>query len=206
MSVEAGRENLMSSIALQASSKIRTFPIQTYRHTENVALPFSKLGSRKHARCGQPWYRFASDRKVLPKLIREGVLVAARPIDKLILCYNADAGKISALFGSARKMFALGGCRLVALTHNLAGERHDWAASKSSYHVPIEYAYKDELGGDLGTLVRERLPAVVAVCGREYLLLLDSKDVAGLGGTVAALNGEIRTRATRQGLAFPSPR
>jgi hypothetical protein len=134
------------------------------------------------------------------------VFVAARPIDKLILCFNADRGKISALFDSARKMLALGGCRLGSLTHNLAGERRDWAASKASYNVPIEYAYKDELGGDLGTLVRDRLPSVVAVCGRDYLLLLEAKDVAGLGGTVAALNGEIRTRASRQGLAFPGSR
>jgi hypothetical protein len=132
--------------------------------------------------------------------------VAARPIDKLILCFNADAGKVSAFFDSARKMLALGACKLSSLTHNLAGERRDWAASKSSYNVPIEYAYKDELGGDLGTLVRDKLPSVVAVCGRDYLLLLDAKDVTGLGGTVAALNGEIRARATRQGLAFPGPR
>jgi hypothetical protein len=132
--------------------------------------------------------------------------VSARTIEKLILCYNADAGKVSALFGSARKMFALGGCKLTALTHNLAGERHDWVASKNTYNVPIEYTHRDELGGDLGMLVRDRLPAVVAVCAREYLLLLDAKDVAGLGGTVAALNGEIRARATRQGLVFPGYR
>jgi hypothetical protein len=130
----------------------------------------------------------------------------ARTIEKLILCYKADAGKMSALFDSARKMFALGGCQLCTLTHGIAGEKRDWAASKDTYNVPIEYAHKDELAGDLGSLVRDRLPAVVAVCGRDYLLLLDSKNIAALGGTVAALNGEIRSSATRQGLAFPGPR
>jgi hypothetical protein len=134
------------------------------------------------------------------------VLVANRPVDRLILCYNADAGKLSALFDSARKMFALGGCSLCSLTHGLAGEKHDWSASKASYCVPIEYAHRDELAGDLGTLVRDRLPAVVAVTGKEYVLLLDRADVAKLGGTVAALNGEIRVRATRAGLEFPSGR
>jgi hypothetical protein len=134
---------------------------------------------------------------------REGDVVARR-IDKLILCFKTDSGKVNALVGSARKMFAVGGCRLSALTHSLAGERRDWSASKESYHVPIEYSHRDELAGDLGDLVRERLPAVVAVCERDYLLLLDGKDVAALNGTVAALNGEIRTRATKLGLAFPT--
>jgi len=132
------------------------------------------------------------------------VVTVARTIDRLILCYKADSGKVSALFDSARKMFALGGCQLCTLTHGVAGEKRDWSASKASYHVPIEYTHRDELAGDLGDLVRDKLPAVVAVCEREYLLLLDDKAIHALNGTVAALNGEIRSRANRLGLAFPT--
>ena len=48
-----------------------------------------------------------------------------RPIDELILVYNADSGLVAALVDSARKMLTLQGCMLCATPHEVAGERQE---------------------------------------------------------------------------------
>ncbi len=50
----------------------------------------------------------------------------AQRIRRLILIYNADAGKLSALVDSARKVLKLNGCALCSITHGLAGEKDEW--------------------------------------------------------------------------------
>lgn len=125
-----------------------------------------------------------------------------RPIDELILIYNADAGLVSAFVDSARKLFKLNGCTLCALTHGLAGERAEWQDCKAAFGVPIRYYHRDDVPPTLRDVAGGSLPAVVARVADEHRLLLGPDSLARCNGKVSDLRGRLRHAAKLEGLAL----
>ena len=118
----------------------------------------------------------------------------ARPIDRLIFVFDADAGRWSAFLDSARKALALKGCSLCALTHGLAGEKPEWRAAKGALGLPVSYVHRDELAGPIAEVARGRLPCVVAERGRAIDLLVTPEELEACGGSLDAFKRLLENR------------
>lgn len=132
--------------------------------------------------------------------------MAARPIDELILIFNATSGTAGAIVDSAKKLFRIKGCTLCSITHGLAGERPEWQECKVALGVPIRYYHRDDLPPELGHLAGTRLPCILARTGREYVLLLEPEALERCNGKVPDLRGRLRHRAALEGLALGDER
>ena len=126
--------------------------------------------------------------------------MSIRPIDELILIYNAKSGLTGAFVDSAKKLFQLKGCTLCSITHGLAGERPDWQDCKAALGVPITYYHRDDRPAQLAHLTAADLPCILARSGEDYIKLLDPDALARCNGKVADLRGRLRHRATLEGL------
>lgn len=127
--------------------------------------------------------------------------MATRTIERLILIFDANSGRWSALVDSAKKALQLNACSLCTITHGLAGEKAAWRECKAGLNVPVDYLHRDELGGGMAEV--GRLPCVVAEVGGERVVLVTPDTLSACGGEVDALDAELRASAARHGLAFP---
>ncbi len=132
--------------------------------------------------------------------------MAPRPIDELVLIFNAKSGLASAIADSARKLFRIKGCTLCSITHGVAGERAEWQECKAAFGVPIRYYHRDDLPDDLRQIAESPLPCILARTGSEYVLLLDPAALDRCNGKVADLRGRLRHRANLEGLLLDEGR
>ncbi len=125
-------------------------------------------------------------------------------IRRLILIYNADAGKLAALVDSARKVLRLNGCALCSITHGLAGEKDEWRSCRTEIGVPIDYLHRDEIFGPMKQLVGGTLPCVVAetISGPQVLLTPDVLERCR--GSVDDFKGRLQTHAAMRDLELPA--
>jgi hypothetical protein len=65
---------------------------------------------------------------------------------KLIFVYNAESGKLNALFDIAHKIIKpeTYQCSLCALTHDALSEKKAWSEFKASTKLELEFLHKDE--------------------------------------------------------------
>ncbi len=128
---------------------------------------------------------------------------ARRPIERLILVYGADSGRLNALVDSARKLLRIKGCSLCAITHGLAGERSEWSECREAFGVPVETYHRDEMPDDVAALVGAALPAVLAADGDGLQLLMGPEVLDRLHGDIADFRGRLVTHAAMKGLSLP---
>ena len=128
-----------------------------------------------------------------------------RPIDKLIFVFAADSGSLNALLDSAKKLFRIKNCTLCSLTHGLAGEKSEWRECRDELGVPVEYLHRDELAGELKSLVASSLPCVVADSRGELIVLLKPDVLERCQGSVADFKGRLRYFAASHGLEIRDP-
>jgi hypothetical protein len=126
-----------------------------------------------------------------------------RKIDRLIFVFNAGSGSINAFLDSARKLLQIKGCTLCTITHGLAGEKSEWKECKEEIGVPVDYVHKDEIGPELGRVVGDQLPCVVAEAGGELILLLTPDVLDRCKGSVADLKGRLTVFSSMKGLELP---
>ncbi|HEV3456349.1 MAG TPA: hypothetical protein VHG32_07300 [Thermoanaerobaculia bacterium] len=124
-------------------------------------------------------------------------------VDRLIFVYNADAGLLSALLDSARKVLQIKGCTLCAITHGLAGERSDWSECKAELGVPVDYLHRDEVTPELRQLIGDQLPCVVGQAKDELITLLTPAVLDRCKGSVADFKGRLQYHASLHGLVLP---
>ncbi len=124
-------------------------------------------------------------------------------IRRLILIYNADAGKLAALVDSARKILRLNGCALCSITHGLAGEKSEWRSCRAEIGVPIDYLHRDEIFGPMKQLVGETLPCVVAETVGGPRVLLTPDVLERCRGSVDDFKGRLQTHAAMRDLELP---
>lgn len=127
-----------------------------------------------------------------------------RQVQRLILVYNADAGRLSALVDSARKLLQLNGCTLCSITHGLAGEKSTWRDCRDELGVPIDYLHRDELFGPVKQLVAGQLPCVVAETDAGPEVLLTPDVLERCRGSVSDFRGRLLTHAAMRDLEIPS--
>ncbi len=65
---------------------------------------------------------------------------------KLIFVYNAESGKLNALFDIAHKIIKpeTYQCSLCAITHGALSEKKAWSEFKASTKLELEFLHKDE--------------------------------------------------------------
>jgi hypothetical protein len=125
-------------------------------------------------------------------------------IDRLLLVYDADAGRLAAVLDSARKLFALDACELCTITHGLTGERPSWSACKNDLGVPVAGLHRDELSGELLTATAGRLPCVVAETPAGPRVLVERADFGACHRDPRELAALIRQRARTERLLLPA--
>jgi len=130
-------------------------------------------------------------------------MTATPTIDRLVLVYNADSGKWSAIVDSAKKLLTVNGCALCAITHGLTGEKDEWKTCRDEIGVPIDYLHRNELDNETRYLLGEDLPAVIALHGGESTVLLTPEALERCKGSVADFRGRLLAYASMRGLAFP---
>lgn len=124
-------------------------------------------------------------------------------IDRLILVYNADSGALASFVDSAKKLLMINGCSLCSITHGLTGERSEWRHCKEELGVPVDSVHRDEVDHELGTVVGDRLPCIVAVHGDERTVLLGPDVLQRCRGSVADLKGRLNYFASMNRLELP---
>ena len=123
-----------------------------------------------------------------------------KQIQRLILVYDADTGRLNALVDSARKVFRLNGCALCGITHGLAGEKSEWKDCRDELGVPVDYRHRDELFGELKELVEGQLPCVVAETDDGPRVLLTPQVLERCKGSVNDFKGRLLTYAAMHDL------
>lgn len=126
-----------------------------------------------------------------------------RTVDRLILIFDADSGKVSAFFDSLRKALALPSCSLCALTHGLAGEKPEWVDAKRRLAIEVQYLHRDELSGDIRLVATGRLPCILGASGADVVMLVEPKDILACDGSIRALEEKILGRAAEFGFTMP---
>lgn len=128
----------------------------------------------------------------------------AQTVRRLILIFDADAGALSALVDSTKKLLHVKGCALCATTHGLFGERSEWKQCKEELGVRIDSLHRDELFGRMKDVVAERLPSVVAETMDGTLhMLLDPGVLDRTRGDVADFRARLAHHASIRGLRIP---
>jgi hypothetical protein len=126
-----------------------------------------------------------------------------RRIDRLLFVFNADTGSFNAFLDSARKLLRLNGCTLCSITHGLAGEKSEWRECKEEIGVPVDYIHRDEISGELRSVVGDQLPCIVAQTGSDLVLLLTPDVLDRCQGSVADLKGRLSYFASVNRLELP---
>lgn len=95
---------------------------------------------------------------------------------KLIFVYNAEGGKLNALFDIAHKIIKpeTYQCSLCALTHDAFSEKKAWSDFKASTKLEMEFLHKDEFEKQYGQayeypVILEKSDPLRAVIGSEEI-------------------------------------
>ena len=115
-----------------------------------------------------------------------------RKVNRLILIYDANSGKIGAFLDSTKKLLMIGGCALCTITHGILGEKTEWKECKEELGVSIAYYHKDEIPEYLQEMVNGHLPCILAQAGGKALMLLEPEVLTRCRGNVDDLKGRIR--------------
>ncbi len=123
-------------------------------------------------------------------------------IDRLILVFDADSGKLGTFVDSMKKVLMLKGCALCAITHGVAGEKRKWKSCRASIGVPVDYLHRDELSPALREIVGEALPCVIAVVQSDHVVLLERDVLERCHGNVNDFKGRLAYHASVRQLSL----
>jgi hypothetical protein len=126
-----------------------------------------------------------------------------RRIERLLFVFSADSGSFNAFLDSAKKVLRIKGCTLCTITHGLAGEKSEWRECKEEIGVPVDYIHRDEISGELRSVVGDQLPCIVAQAGNDLILLLAPDVLERCQGSVADLKGRLAYFASINRLELP---
>lgn len=114
--------------------------------------------------------------------------------------YDADGtlrGELTYWFGAR---LGRRHCALCDITHGSVRERKDWRQCRDELGVAFDTVHRDEASSDVMAVVRDNLPAVVAVTTEGATPLLGPKELANCQGSPTSMVHALREAADRQRL------
>ena len=119
---------------------------------------------------------------------------------RLVGVYDADGtlrGELAYWFGAR---LGRRHCALCDITHGSLRERKDWRECRGSLGVAFDTVHRDEASADVLAVVRDDLPAVVAVTSEGVTPLLGPRELEACAGSPTSMVEELRRAADRRGL------
>lgn len=98
-------------------------------------------------------------------------------ITELIFVYNADSGKVNAIFDIAHKIISpkTYNCSLCSLTHGIMSENQQWRDFKNSTNTKMTFLHKDEFESKYKT--QYEYPVVLAMNNDEIDIFLAASEI-----------------------------
>lgn len=126
-----------------------------------------------------------------------------KTIQLLVLIYNANSGKWSAVLDSAQKILKIEDCTLCAITHGVLGEKTQWKECRAELGVHVQAYHKDAVPENLKPIVGDNFPCILAQYGEETILLLTPEEMKECKGGITDLKSRIYRQAAVNGWKFP---
>lgn len=122
---------------------------------------------------------------------------------RLIFIYKADAGLLSALWDSARKLArSPQACDLCTITHGLLAERRAWKKLSESLGVHTVYYHRDEVPPPIQAFLGQKgleLPIVLLEEKSGYEVAAGSRALKECRGDPQCLKGKLEKVLGRRG-------
>lgn len=128
-----------------------------------------------------------------PKVERTEIL-------RLVGVYDADGslrGEMAYWFGAR---LGRRHCALCDITHGSVRERKDWRHVRGAMGVTFDTVHRDEASADVMAVVRDNLPAVVALTSEGVRQLLGPRELESCQGSPISMVEALRDAADRQRL------
>ncbi|MBA3246280.1 MAG: hypothetical protein H0T61_14065 [Actinobacteria bacterium] len=127
----------------------------------------------------------------------------SRSVDRLSLVYDARGGVVGELAYAIGRARGIRHCALCGLTHGRVRERPAWRAFRASLPVPVRAFHRTTALTTLRLRAGGAAPAVVAHAGNDAVLLLDPKQLEGIGGDLEAFGSALETARLAAALDWP---
>lgn len=105
---------------------------------------------------------------------------------KIIFVYNADSGKINALFDIGHKILRPDtySCNLCSLTHGVFSEKEEWRKYREATQHKLEFLHKDEFEEKYGENKDYTYPVILKTDedAKNLEVLLSTEEINGLSG------------------------
>ena len=114
---------------------------------------------------------------------------------KLLFVYNANSGKLNALFDAGHKLFSPSTykCGLCALTYNTFTENTVWKTYRKESNIDMKFYHKDEFEATFPN-VKMIYPTILKLEGNQLTTVLNSdvlNEIKGVEGLIEKLKASL---------------
>ena len=114
---------------------------------------------------------------------------------KLLFIYNANSGKLNALFDAGHKLFSPStyNCSLCALTYDTFSENETWKKYRKESQLTMEFYHKDEFESTFPS-VKMIYPAILKLDGNQLTTVISTdilNDIPNVEGLIKKLEASL---------------
>lgn len=126
----------------------------------------------------EPVNKYASDYAIImPEMYKD--------IEKLYFIWNSDRSISGFLQGAKDYILGTHSCSLCEMAYSGVKKKPEWKKCTSSFPVPIDTLYKNQIPEYLEAIVGTEFPVVVAKTTRGFVKLLGKEDIDSCSGSLA---------------------
>ena len=123
-------------------------------------------------------------------------------VTELAGVYDADGGVRGETAYVIGHLLGRAHCALCDITHSPVRRKPEWDRMAATLPVPIRLLHRNELDSELAQAIDgEPLALLAARVDGEWTVVLDSRDLDGLGGDVDRFRGLLLSRMRQRGWA-----
>ena len=108
-----------------------------------------------------------------------------KDVEKLYFIWNSDWSINGFLQGAKDSIRGTHSCSLCEMAYSGVKKKPEWKKCTSSFPVPIDTLYKNQIPEYLEAIVGTEFPVVVAKTRREFVKLLGKEDIDSCSGNLA---------------------